>query len=114
MKNMLKENKPIYQVMPDLAPEEYQALKQDIEARGVMVPVEYDDDGNVLDGHHRIQACTELGIDDWPSITRSGMDEAGKRAHARQLNLSRRHLNQEQRRELIKSQQHDRVVRSSR
>jgi len=100
--------------MPDLSPDEYEALKQDIEARGVLVPVEYDENGNILDGHHRVRACEELGIDDWPKITRTGMDEAAKRIHARQLNLSRRHLNQQQRRELIREQLKDTPEKSDR
>ncbi|MDR1574144.1 MAG: ParB N-terminal domain-containing protein [Clostridiales Family XIII bacterium] len=93
-----------YQVMPDLRPEEYEELKADIAARGVMVPIEYDERGNVLDGHHRIRACAELGISDFPKVIRAGMDEAEKRAHARKLNLARRHLTAEQRRELIRDQ----------
>ncbi len=32
----------------------------DIAARGVQVPVEYDEHGNILDGHHRVCACQEL------------------------------------------------------
>jgi len=39
----------VYQVMPDLSADEFEQLKSDIAARGVMVPVEYDDAGNVLD-----------------------------------------------------------------
>ena len=35
----------IYQVMPDLSAIEYSELKSDIEERGVMVPVEYDEGG---------------------------------------------------------------------
>jgi hypothetical protein len=43
-----------WQVMPPLSADEYQALKADIALRGVMVPVEYDQDGAVIDGHHRV------------------------------------------------------------
>ena len=89
-----------YQVMPPLTADDFDALRADIAARGVMVPVEYDDAGNVLDGHHRIRACQELGITDWPRMIRQGLTEPQKRAHARALNLARRHLTQEQRRDL--------------
>lgn len=61
------------QLLPELSQDEYEALKADIARRGVQVPVEYDEEGNILDGHHRVQACQELGIKDWPSIVRSGM-----------------------------------------
>jgi ParB-like chromosome segregation protein Spo0J len=90
-----------YQVMPALAPDEFEALKADIAARGVQVPVEYDEMGNILDGHHRVQACFDLGITHWPRLVRHGMSEEEKRRHARRLNLDRRHLNSEQKRALI-------------
>jgi len=89
-----------YQVMPDLSEKEYQELKDDIEARGVMVPIEYDDLGNVLDGHHRLKACAELGIKYWPRMVRHGLTEEEKKTHALVLNLARRHMGKEQRQEL--------------
>jgi len=93
-----------YQVMPDMAQEEYDALKADITDRGVMIPIEFDENGNILDGHHRLKICEELGITDYPKIIRSGMDEMEKRTHARKLNIIRRHLSRDQRRELIREQ----------
>lgn len=96
-----------YQVMPPLSDSDFESLKQDILERGVLVPVEYDEDGNILDGHHRVQACEELGIVDWPKFVRKGLNEAEKFTHARQLNIARRHLNQEQKRELIADQLKD-------
>jgi hypothetical protein len=47
----------MFQVMPPLSPDEFSELKSDIQARGVMVPIEYDETGNILDGHHRVKAC---------------------------------------------------------
>lgn len=94
----------VYQVMPPLSDGDYAALKADIAERGVLVPVEYDDAGNVLDGHHRLKACAELGITEWPRIVRSGLAADEKRRHARQLNLARRHLDRAQKRELIAAQ----------
>jgi len=90
----------LYEVLPPLSDQEYQALKDDIKQRGaVMVPVEYDEASNILDGHHRVRACQELGIKSWSSITRIGMSEEEKRNYARMLNLTRRHLSKEQLRE---------------
>ncbi len=63
--------------MPDLSPEEYDELKKDIAERGVMVPVELDEHHNILDGHHRVRICQELGIKDYPKIIRAGMTEEG-------------------------------------
>lgn len=94
----------IYQVMPNLSTEEYAELKSDIASRGVMVPIEFDEQGNVLDGHHRLQICEELGIKDFPKVIRAGLTEEEKYTHARKLNLARRHLSQEQKRGLIQQQ----------
>jgi len=82
----------LFQVMPPLSAEEYAELKADIQARGVMVPIEYDEAGAVLDGHHRLKACTELGLKEWPSVVRLGMDAQAKTLHAIKLNCARRHL----------------------
>lgn len=92
-----------YQLLPPLSDEEYANLKQSISEQGVLVPVEFDEDGNILDGHHRIQIATELGIE-YPSIVRSGFTEQQKRSHARTLNTVRRHLNREQKREIIRQE----------
>lgn len=92
-----------YQLLPPLSEEEYANLKQSISEQGILVPVEYDEDGNILDGHHRIQIANELGIE-IPSIVRSGMSEQQKRSHARTLNTVRRHLNREQKREVIRQE----------
>jgi hypothetical protein len=90
-----------YQVMPALTDDEYAALKGDIAEHGVLVPVEYDEHGVILDGHHRVRACQDLGIEGWPRVIRPGLTDADKRRHARVLNLTRRHLTRTQRRQLI-------------
>lgn len=90
-----------YQLLPPLTDDEYHALKRDIAKRGVQVPVEYDDQGNILDGHHRVRICRELGIDEWPRVVRVGMDEDAKAEHVLALNLDRRHLSRKQRRALV-------------
>ncbi len=51
-----------FQVMPDLAPDEYEALKSDIAKRGIQIPVLIDQAGDIVDGHHRFRIATELGI----------------------------------------------------
>ena len=103
-----------YQVMPDMAQDEYDAMKEDIAERGVMVPIEFDEGGNVLDGHHRLKICVELGIEDYPKIVREGMSEPEKWTHARKLNMARRHLTREQRRDLIRAQIKDTPALSDR
>lgn len=80
-----------YQLFDALRDEEYEALKRDIQVRGVLVAVELDEDGNVLDGHHRVSIAMELGID-YPTVVRAGLTEDAKREHVLKLNLLRRHL----------------------
>jgi len=45
--------------------------------------------------------CKELGITDYPTIIRVGMDDDEKLEHILALNLARRHLTREQRQELV-------------
>ena len=89
-----------YQVMPPLAPDEYQELYDDIKVNGVLEPIHVDENGVVIDGHHRSKIAADLGVP-CPVITHDNLDEAGKRSLAFTLNLKRRHLNREQRRALI-------------
>ena len=93
-----------YQLLDALSPEDYQALKADIKERGVMIPIELDEEGNVIDGHHRKMICEELGITDYPTVVRRGWTEEQKRTHSRRMNLARRHLTREQRRKLIEDE----------
>ena len=92
-----------YQIMRDLSADEYAELKNDIAERGVLVLVEYDEDDNILDGHHWVKACQALGIMRWLKITRSRFTAEEKHRYAHKLNLARWHLNQAQRRELIEA-----------
>ena len=89
-----------YQVMPPLSTEEYAALKADIAANGVRVPITLDQHGNVIDGHHRKQIADELGVH-CPRVICDYADPEQVRELAFTLNLARRHLTREQKRELI-------------
>jgi site-specific DNA-methyltransferase (adenine-specific) len=80
-----------YQLLAALRPDERASLRADIARRGVMVAVEKDEDGNILDGHHRAAIAGELGID-YPVIVRTFASEQAKREHVIKLNLARRHL----------------------
>jgi ParB-like chromosome segregation protein Spo0J len=95
-----------YQVMPPLSDEEYQALKEDMAENGMLVPVVQDTDGNVIDGHHRVRAYQELVAEGraaggFPTVERSGLTAGEKRDLAWRLNMQRRHLNREQKRDAI-------------
>ena len=90
-----------YQLLPALSEAEYAALRESIAEHGIRVPIEVDEDGNILDGHHRAAIAEELGID-CPQVVVSNLDtETSKRTVALMLNLSRRHLTREQKRQVI-------------
>ena len=89
-----------YQFLPDLLPDEYEALKASIAERGVEVPVIVDQDGETVDGFHRERGCGELGVF-CPKEIREFANEAEKYETALRLNCRRRQLNREQKRELI-------------
>lgn len=96
-------------MLPTLAYDEYRALKADIAERGVMVPLEVDETGAVLDGHHRLQAWRELhaegvAVDEPPVVIRSGLSNTDQRMHRLALNLQRRHLSAAQREEIVASE----------
>jgi ParB-like chromosome segregation protein Spo0J len=81
-------------------------LKADIAERGILVAIELDDTGALLDGHHRLRAWSELRaegvkVPDYPRVVRAGLSDAEKRQLVRALNIARRHLSTEDRRALI-------------
>lgn len=96
-----------YQLLPSMNEDQFEALKADIQERGVLTPIDVDEDGFILDGHHRYRACVELGITDFPTIIRLDLSEDEKRMFARKSNMLRRHLTQEQMRIIIASQLKD-------
>jgi len=103
-----------YQLLPPLSEADYAALKADIKKRGVIVAVEYDETGEIIDGYHRVKICEELSITDFPKNVRSYQDEPAKRSQARKLNLLRRHLDAKTKRELIEAELKDNPDRSDR
>jgi len=86
-----------YQLMPDLPPEDYEALRLDIEKNGVIYPIVIDEEtGEVLDGHHRKRAAEEVGVP-CPSESRRFDSEIAKRVFVRNINEKRRQLTKKQR-----------------
>lgn len=93
----------IVQPMPDLSPEQYDALRADIETNGVQIPIVVDQHGRVVDGNNRYAIAAELGID-CPRIVVQIADDDDAIDKAISLNCARRHLTQEQKRELIRAE----------
>ncbi len=90
-----------FQLMPELPTWEFEALKESIRQHGVIVPIIRDEDGTIIDGHHRDRACRELKIKNVPTITLAGLTEDQKRDHALVLNLVRRKITRKQLRAII-------------
>jgi len=84
---------PFVDLLPPLSTEEYEALKQDIEAHGQQVPIMVTPDGCVIDGHHRLRVCHELGL--VPLVREITADHP--EALAIKTNLVRRNLSPDQR-----------------
>jgi hypothetical protein len=96
-----------WQLLPPLSDEEYAVLKADIAVQGVLVPVVIDaDSGEVIEGHHRVRAWTELRaegvrVPDYPKQLRRFDTEDERAAFVLAANLFRRHLTREQRAEVV-------------
>ena len=103
-----------YQLLDPLHAEDLAALEADILERGVLVPIEFDEHGNVLDGHHRLAICEKHGITDYPRIVREGWTEEQKRTHSRRMNLARRQLSRDQKRRLIEDELRETPTSSNR
>jgi len=93
----------VFQPMPSLSPEQYAALRDDIAEHGVRVPIVVDQHGRILDGNNRSRIAAELGIT-CPSMTQVVADDDEAIDIAVSLNCARRHLNREQRRQVIQQE----------
>jgi ParB-like chromosome segregation protein Spo0J len=91
---------PRFQIMPSLSPDDYASLEKSIIEHGVMLPIIVDENDDIIDGHHREQIAQKLDIQ-CPRDVRTGLTDAEKRAMALTLNIDRRHLTQQQKRELL-------------
>lgn len=91
---------PFDDLLPALDSASYEELRDDISARGIVVPVIIDEHKNVLDGGHRLRIAAELELEDIPIEIRPGLSDDEKQQLAWDLNAHRRHMTREQRREL--------------
>src|SRR5215470_1270243 len=80
-----------YQFFEPLPPEQFEALKRDIAARGQQIAVEVDERDTPITGHERLRACKEIGVKP-KVVVRAGMSEAEKVRHAITDNVLRRQL----------------------
>lgn len=88
------------QLFAPLPPAVEAALRASIRRFGVIVPVVRDQQGRTVDGHHRSRIADEEGVEyHVQTVTVASEEEA--REMARTLNSDRRHLTEEQRREVV-------------
>lgn len=82
-----------FQLLPPLTVEQRDLLRQSIKENGVLEPVVFDEDGEILDGHHRVEIAEELGIE-YPRRVIDDLDRPGKHMYALTVNVARRQLDQ--------------------
>ena len=89
--------------LPELSHDQYEQLREDIRLRGVQSPVEIcANSQEVLDGRARVQACSELKINNYPRRVVGGLDsDEARRHHRLKANCLRRHLDRPALKELI-------------
>jgi ParB-like chromosome segregation protein Spo0J len=88
----LRLNPEYERLLPQMSEEEFADLKASIASEGQHYPIIVNEDLEVLDGHHRFRACTELGID--PDFeVRKFDDKLHEKKFVIEANLRRRHLN---------------------
>lgn len=95
----MKLKTPYIDLLPPLKKSEREALAADIANHGVLHPVVIDEDGNILDGHHRYAICKDA-----PTVVVAGLSEDEKQAYTIRANLARRNLSADQTRDVAKRQ----------
>jgi ParB-like chromosome segregation protein Spo0J len=95
-----------FQIFPGLSPGEFNALKLDIREHGIMVAIEVDQDGRIVDGHHRARAWNELRaegfkVPEYERKVRYYESDDERLEHALRFNQLRRHLTPSQRKDVV-------------
>lgn len=89
-----------FQLLPPLTVEQRDLLRQSIKENGVLEPVVFDEDGEILDGHHRVEIAEELGIE-YPRRVIDDLDRPSKHMYALTVNVARRQLDHTTRGSLV-------------
>jgi ParB-like chromosome segregation protein Spo0J len=90
---------PEAELIPQMTPDEYDALVEDVERRGITDPLVVTEDDIVLDGRHRLMAARAIGLETVPVRVFKG-DESAQRDFMLRAALLRRHLTIAQRKDL--------------
>src|SRR6516225_4862049 len=102
-----------YRLLTPLDAETYAGLKANIALNGIQVPIVKDERGHILDGFARIKIARELDYE-CPSVTVKGLSEQEKRSQVRALNLARRQLDWQTKRQVIADEIKENPDRSNR
>jgi transcriptional regulator with XRE-family HTH domain len=86
-------------ILPPLSSAEFEALKEDIKANGVLVPIVVDENDVILDGHHRYKIDNNA-----PRRVIKGLSDEEKQAYTIRANMARRNLSPSQKQDLLKKQ----------
>jgi len=96
----LKINPEYEALLPKLTEPEFQELKESIRKDGLHYTLAINKGGVILDGHHRLRACRELGIE--PKVEVKVFENVLlEKKFVIESNLKRRHLNKFQRGKLV-------------
>jgi ParB-like chromosome segregation protein Spo0J len=87
----LRVNPEYEKLLPKMSDEEFEELKESIRVEGQHYPIVANEDLEVLDGHHRFRACTELGIETDFEV-RKFENKLLEKKFVIEVNLRRRHL----------------------
>src|SRR5204863_7176202 len=99
--------------LPKLPYDQFLALRDNIAVNGILVPILVDEKKRIIDGNYRKAISDELGYN-CPELVQEGLTDEEKRTLARALNLARRQLSQDQKRQLIADQLEETPERSNR
>ena len=89
--------------LPELTPDQFALLREDIRVRGVQTPVEICANSHeILDGRARVRACENLKVRNYPRRVVGGLDsEEARRHHRLKANCLRRQLDRTALKELV-------------
>lgn len=95
----LKKHAELCAIVPEMAPAEWDVFLADVKDRGVIEPVRILPDGTIIDGHNRVRAAREAGIEELDVIVMDITEEEVIKFGVSAA-LMRRNLNEAQRLEL--------------
>lgn len=87
---------PASVMFPEMPPEQFHALAEDVQRNGILKPLTIDTQSRVLDGRHRLRAAQKHGIMEVLAVTVEWSDKKIL-AYVLSENLHRRHLDETQR-----------------